>query len=137
MKGFLGILFFTILKSPQSLTSSNKYEFVEHKTIEGKPKLQYVGESLETIALSIQFHADFCIPLLEIAKLKLMAKTQSMTPTAVPFFYGNGAYIGRYVIEFLNFTITDIAPDGNIASITVDISLKEFPLEINIGGLSF
>ena len=55
----LGEIEFEVLNTPQSLTFSRGWNFVEHSRIDGKPTIQRVGGVLSTVNLGIRLHRAF------------------------------------------------------------------------------
>lgn len=125
----LGNIVFKVLSGPVALDTSSLVEFAEHKLIEGKPRLQFMGEGLDTISIQIEFHSQFCKPENELSKLRA-AKTRHQ---ALALVYGNGRYKGRYVITDLNESLRQTSQRGDIISLEVRLTLKEWvdikPLE--------
>lgn len=104
------------------IDESSVSNYAEHAVIEGKPKLQYVGESLDEINIRAKFHFSFCLPAEEIEKLTL-AKVKH---EALDFIYGNGKRVGKFVIVQVDKTYIQNDNLGNIMSIEVNIKLKEY-----------
>lgn len=118
----LGNIKFNLITYFNGLEIGNKYDYAEHQVIEGKPKLQYTGEALETDSIRLHFHNSFCDPKEEIKKLKELAKKHQ----AVPFMFGNGEQKGKFVIEEINSVINQTDKLGNVISIDVFVRLKEW-----------
>jgi len=97
-------------------------EFAEHKLIDGKPRLQWVGDKLDEINWTLVFHAGFCDPEAELQKLaKLVA---SHTPA--PLHYSNGDYKGTFVPMDCTVTSRQSMRDGTLVWIDATLSLKEY-----------
>lgn len=118
----LGNIKFDLITYFNGLEIGNKYDYAEHQVIEGKPKLQYTGETLETDQIRLNFHQSFCTPRNELKKLKELAKKHQ----AVNFMFGNGEQKGNFVIEEINSIINQTDKLGNIISIEVYLRLKEY-----------
>jgi len=118
----LGNIKFNLITYFNGLEIGNKYDFTEHQVIEGKSKLQYTGEALESNQIRLNFHSSFCDPREELKKLKELAKKHQ----AVPFMFGNGEQKGKHVIEEINGITNQTDKLGNLISIEVYIRLKEY-----------
>lgn len=118
----LGDIKFELITYFDMLSSSYKIDYAEHATIEGKPKLQYIGEALETISIKLSFHTDFCNPQEEIKKLKESASRYE----PLPFIFANGLYKGKYVIEEISKEVVQTFNDATYMNIEAEIKLKEW-----------
>lgn len=118
----LGDIRLNLITYFDGLSASKKIEYAEHATIEGKPKLQYIGEALETITIKLSLHTDFCNPAEELKKIKEAASRYE----PLPFVFGNGLYKGNYVIEEINETLQQTFSDGTVISIEAELKLKEW-----------
>jgi phage protein U len=118
----LGDIKFELITYFDGLDASKKIDYAEHETIEGKPKLQYIGENLEEITLKLSFHADFCNPQEELKKIKEAASLYQ----PLPFIFGNGLYKGKYVIEEIKENTLQSLEDATILAIEAEIRLKEW-----------
>ncbi len=118
----LGDIKFELITYFGGLNSSEKIEYAEHATIEGKPKLQYVGEALETIFIKLSFHTDFCNPQEELKKLREAASRYE----PLSFVFGNGLYKGKYVIEEISKEVVQTFKDATYMTIDAEIKLKEW-----------
>ena len=118
----LGNIQFDIMPYVSNMDETSSSNYVEHAVIEGKPKLQYMGENLDEINFSVKFHFSYCNPAQEIKKLK-DSKTKA---EAMPLIYGNGERAGEFVITEIRKTAEQNDAFGNIISINADVRLKEF-----------
>lgn len=118
----LGNVQFLGLKGFNSFSDSRSIDYAEHKLIEGKPRLQRVGDNLQQLSLSILLHASFCNPESETDTLyELMENAE-----VLPLILGNGVYQGDFVIESINRDVSDTDSSGNVISQTLSLSLKEY-----------
>jgi len=126
----LGDIRFDLITYFNGLEGSQAYDFAEHKVIEGKPRLQYVGDGLEEVRIELLFHREFCFPEGEMQRLREAAATHR----AHPFLFGNGLYKGRFVITELTTGTIQTTGDGSIIAMGARLVLKEWvetePLEI-------
>ncbi len=118
----LGDIRFELITYFDGLEGSRKYDFAEHQVIEGKPRLQYIGDALETVGINLKFHVVYCDPETEFRRISEMAAKHE----ALPFIFGNGIYKGRYVITEITDTVEVTAVDGTVMAVTATCSLKEW-----------
>lgn len=121
----LGNIKFDLITYFNGLEETKKYNFVEHATIEKKPKLQFIGDELDEISINLNFHTNFCNPKTEIKRLKDTAAKHE----ALSFILGNGDYLGKYVIAEIASTTEQCDKQGNLIAIRADIKLKEWSAE--------
>ena len=125
----LGNIVFSLGNIIEGMDGTRASEFAEHRVIEGKPRLQWVGDGLETLTLDINLHRAFCIPETEIKRLEDARAAHE----AMALVFGNGEYIGMYVITELSRRLCQADGQGNLISANARMSLKEWveasPLE--------
>jgi len=118
----LGSVQFDILTGFESLTSTSQYNYAEHAVIEGKPRLQYIGDGLDTVDITIRLHSSFYDPEGELKKLQ----DEAAKHEALPLVYGNGEYVGKFVVEEISKTTSQTDGKGNIIGVEVSLKLKEY-----------
>ncbi len=118
----LGDIRFDLIAYFEGLESTKMFNYAEHAVIEGKPKLQYMGEALEEIRIKINLHMDFCNP--EAEYKKIMEAASRYKPLA--FIFGNGLYKGDYVIEELTTIEVQTFNDGTLMAVDMELKLKEW-----------
>ena len=118
----LGNVIFQNLKGFTEFSKTGSASYSEHQLLDGKPKLQKTGSSLEEIALSIRLHASFCNPLNELTTLRDLRDNGEI----LPLLYGNGRLEGTFVITQLTSTVEDADPQGNVFSYVVSCTLREY-----------
>ncbi|MEI8390468.1 MAG: phage tail protein [bacterium] len=118
----LGNIQFNLITYFNGIEETQKHNFVEHQTIESKPKLQFMGDELDTLTIKLNFHSSFCVPETEIKKIKDAARLHE----EMPFILGNGKYLGKYVIEEITSTTQQTDKTGNLISIEAEIKLREW-----------
>jgi phage protein U len=119
----LGNIIFTGLLSPHSFSvEGDEATYAEHNLIGGKPRLQLTGSTLQQITQEIKFHAEFCNPTDQIAKLRAAREAGSI----LPFLWGDGRYINDYVIISHPYTIDEAFDDGTIKQATVTLTIREY-----------
>lgn len=118
----LGDVKFDILPYINDMDETISSNYAEHKTIKGKPVLQYLGEQLDEINISIKLHAAYSNPVAEKEKLK----TAMLKHMSLPFVYGNGDYRGDFVISEMRQAAIQNDNTGNIIALNIDLKLKEY-----------
>ncbi|MBO1856853.1 phage tail protein [Burkholderia cenocepacia] len=97
-------------------------DFVEHKLIEGKPRLQWVGDALDEITWHLVFHVSFCSPEAEVQKLEQLLASHA----AAPLFSANGESLGVFVVTSITKTTRWTLDDGTLLCLEASVDLKEF-----------
>jgi phage protein U len=118
----LGDIQFDILPAIKRLSGSSRADFIEHAVIEGKPRLQYVGDALDTLRLRIRFHASFGRPETNIKRIK----DAFLKHEAMPVIFGNSIYRGMFVIEEMEDEAAAAFADGSLICADLEILLKEW-----------
>ena len=125
----LGEIEFEVLNTPQSLTFSRGWNFVEHSRIDGKPTIQRVGGVLSNVNLGIRLHRAFTNPQERIDELIDLSDEQK--PLTLVLADINE---GEFVITNLEIVYQRlIAGDGQeplLLWADLSISLLEHVLEI-------
>ncbi|MEK9496082.1 phage tail protein [Photorhabdus sp. P32] len=97
-------------------------DYAEHARIQGKPSLQFVGEKLDEIQISLVFHQHYCTPDVELNRLReAMRKHQ-----ALALIFGNGDYRGWFVITDVTATSEQTDSVGNIFALNASVTLREY-----------
>lgn len=118
----LGNILFTPVKGFTDVSTTSETNLVEHALIDGKPKLQRVGQNLDTMDISIRFDIAFCNPQSEIDALN----NSRAIGEIMPLVMGSGRFVGNYVIKSLERTHTNEAGDGTLLQAEVSVSLLEY-----------
>lgn len=123
----LGDIVFELAKTPVEggVQTNLSWEYAEHKVIEGKALLQYLGESLEEIDITIRFHYGFCEPMEE--ERRILEEARKHKP--LPFILGTGDLVGYYVIEQATRTWLETHKTGQVIYLEMQLHLKECPPE--------
>ena len=87
----------------------------------------YLGENLVTLDMAFNFDIGFCDPIKEYKKLVDAAEKHS----PMPLIFGSGAHHGHYVIVGINSELKQTNKKGDVVSMQVNVSLKEFS-ELNL-----
>lgn len=118
----LGDLLFRVLVGWEDFEASRSVSYPEHAVIEGKPKLQYTGDGLETLTLSLRVHISYCDPDFSISHLRKRMDAHK----AMPLILANGYYRGRYVITDLVEILRHTDHLGNTLLADLRLTLKEW-----------
>src|SRR5258707_15051972 len=93
----LGEILSEVVGSPERLESVRDYDFAEHRVVEGRPRLQWVGNGLERLKIELMMHSSFSNPAAQLALLRATAAAHR----ALPLVFGNGGFRGFFVIDSL------------------------------------
>lgn len=118
----VGDVQFELITYFEGLDGSFGVDYAEHARIEGKPRLQFIGERLDGWLLKLRFHVSYCDPEKEVTRLR---KTMSVH-MGMPFILANGDYKGDFVITDVSVTSEQTDPTGSLVSAEADMRLKEF-----------
>ena len=91
----LGDIEFEIEDAPRALEYKESSLYSQHDVIEGKSTLQYAGESLQTLTLNFRFHASWCNPDAQLARLQGARRRRE----PLPLVLGSGVFRGNYLLE--------------------------------------
>jgi|GEM_PF-2091871 len=125
MIGTLGDLTFTVSSNKvftyKDLTIKSGVRVAEHDSLQSKPTLEFIGESLDEISLKFDLRVENKInPITEFNKLKeKMKKAEELL-----FFVGDKK-IGKFIIVDLSQEYRRIDNLGNILALGIDVNLKE------------
>jgi phage protein U len=100
--------------------------FAEHALIERKPRLQWVGDELDEITIDLSFHAGFCQPEAEMARLRNAVRAHE----ALTFMFANGHIVGDYVLLQLKQTASQTMTDGTLIAVTGQLTMKEYVVDL-------
>lgn len=124
----LGTIIFEGLNGFDTFDRTRETDYAEHALIDGKPRLQRLGDKLETIAITLTLHASFCDPQGQINALDVArANGQVMA-----LLNGSGDYLGQYIIKRLSESAQHLASDGKIIWSRLSVDLTEYS---DAGGL--
>lgn len=133
MMGQLGSIVFEHYKEPHSLCGSKKWTYADHPIIREETKLQYTGHEPREYQFQIRFHASFCDPKRELARLEAAAQTEDAQGYLMPItFFLNSAngkdsdVLGKFVILEVKRDYVKLFPDGHVLEVVATVSLREF-----------
>lgn len=122
MFALLGDVQFDLITYFDGFESQFGTDFAEHALIEGKPRLQFIGDKLDEIRIQLAFHLHYCDPEAELAKLKdALAAHQAMA-----LVLGNGDYKGWFVLTDVQATSKHTDKAGTLIALEASITLREF-----------
>lgn len=118
----LGDIEFNLITYLSGFEAQFGADYAEHNLINGKPRLQFTADRLDEIKIALFFHAAYCNPTAELARLKqamLLHKAMSLV-------LGNGEYKGRFVLTEIGAISEFCDSLGNLYQLRAHINLKEF-----------
>jgi phage protein U len=122
MFAILGEVEFAVLDSPERFESRREFRFAEHRVVEARPRLQWIHNGLETIALELLLHASFTDPAAQLAALRAAGEDHQ----ARALVFGNGEHRGYFVVTALEVHSRQLDAWGNPIAIFVRLQLKEW-----------
>ncbi|MCK9514072.1 MAG: phage tail protein [Pigmentiphaga sp.] len=128
MFAMLGPISFRLITYFEGVSNKRGYDYARHEVIEGKPRLQWMGDDLEEVDIDLMFHVSYCNPEAELAKLKVAGSMH----TALPLIYGSGQYVGMFVIRSIRSTARQTNSRGALVAVTARVTLIEHG---GLGGL--
>lgn len=132
MFALLGEIPFLVVASPEAFESTRKFNYAEHRVVENQPRLQWVGDGLESIMLTMLFHASFTDPALQYDALLVAAQDHQ----ARALVLGNGTFRGFFVLESLATRDVKLAADATPVAIRVQVRLCEWVPDMALAAAS-
>jgi phage protein U len=126
MHALLGDIAFNLITHFEDISESSSANFAEHALIEGKPRLQWVGDNLDEINWRMMLHAGFCQPALEMLKIKAAIARHE----ALPLIFANGDYKGYFVPIDVRVATKQLMRDGTLVWVEADLTLREYVLPV-------
>ena len=121
MVAVLGVYTFTLLKMVNAVNMRESVDFAEHQFIGKKSSLEFLGENLKEIDISVGFYQPYCVPLIEHQLLAFAMHERKV----LPFVLGTGVYLGKYIITEMNTTAEIVGGRGQLDALECQIKLKE------------
>lgn len=122
MYALLGDIQFELITYFDGLETQYGADFAEHALIEGKPRLQFIGDKLNEIRIQLSLNTWFCDPEAELAAL-----TGALTAhQAMALVFGNGDYKGFFVLTELQVTARQTDESGTLLAVEASMTLREF-----------
>ncbi|WP_432719838.1 phage tail protein [Jeongeupia wiesaeckerbachi] len=122
MYALLGDIQFDLIAYFDGFESQFGADYAEHALIDGKPRLQIIGDKLDEIRLTLSFHAQFCEPERELARLKKALALHR----AMALVLGNGDYKGWFVLTDVQATSEQTDGFGTLVAVTATATLREY-----------
>lgn len=117
----LGNIKFEGVKGFTSLEETFGVNYAQHERIQGKPRLESVGDILDTISFSMYLHSSFTNPEEDIEAIRVSMKNREILPLVL----GNGRVVGNFVIPSFTKTTQFTDPYGNIIEAILSVELLE------------
>lgn len=117
----LGNIRFEGLKGFSNFSHERSVNYAQHELINGKPRLQAVGDNLDSISFGMYLHSEFTNPELDIETLRLSMQNREV----LPLILGNGRVLGFFVIPNFSQVNSFTDPNGNLIEVTLSIELLE------------
>jgi phage protein U len=117
----LGEIGFDLLRF-NGLSTQRAADWAEHARIDGKPRLQWIGERLIEHRIDLALHARFCVPDTELARLRQALSDHQ----ALAFVLGNGTHLGYFVISDLSETSQHADATGTLVAAEASLTLREY-----------
>ena len=122
MYAVLGDVEFELITYFDGMEAQFGMDYAEHALIGGKPRLQAVGAKLDELRLQLAFHAAYCSPEAEVAKLKALVQSRE----ARQFVLGSGIYRGWYVLTELAVQSRQTDERGRLIAVEANATLREY-----------
>jgi len=117
----LGNIRFEGLKGFSNFSHERGVNYAQHELINGKPRLQAVGDNLDSISFGMYLHSEFTNPEADIETLRLAMQNREV----LPLLLGNGRILGFFVIPNFSQSNSFTDPLGNLIEVTLNIELLE------------
>lgn len=124
MFAVLGDIEFELITYWDGFEATFGVDYAEHARIGGKPGLQFVGDRLDEIQITLVFHQHYCVPDVELARLRTAMKAHQ----ALALVFGNGDYRGWFVITDVTATSEQTDSTGNVLAVSATVSLRNTPV---------
>jgi len=117
----LGNIRFEGLKGFSSFSHERGVNYAQHERINGKPRLQAIGDNLDSISFDMYLHSEFTNPEADIETLRTAMNERQV----LPLILGNGNVVGFFVIPNFSQNNSFTDPLGNLIEVTLNIELLE------------
>ena len=122
MWAVLGDIEFELRNQPSRQDDRITADYAQHALIQGKPRLEWVGDGLDELTLELTLHALLSDPEAQIRRLKTAMRAHE----PLPYVLGSGDYRGVYLITEVGTTTRRTDAQGRLISATVSVSLLEY-----------
>lgn len=117
----LGNIRFEGLKGFSNFSHERGVNYAQHELINGKPRLQAVGDFLDTISFGMYLHSEFTNPEADVESLRTAMHNREI----LPLILGNGRVLGFFVIPNFSQINSFTDPNGNLIETTLSVELLE------------
>lgn len=117
----LGNIRFEGLKGFSNFSHERGVNYAQHELINGKPRLQAVGDNLDSISFGMYLHSEFTNPEADVEALRLAMQNREI----LPLILGNGRVLGFFVIPNFSQINSFTDPLGNLIEVTLSVELLE------------
>lgn len=119
-----------VLTGPTASGGREKSSYARHNVHSGKPVLQDMGDDLVTKKLRFFFDEGFCVPEVELGRLKKARAARQ----PLPYVAGDGSYSGqRFVVDDIDMDIKRTTQAGRTVRLEVTVTLIEAPVQDLVG----
>lgn len=118
----LGDVQFELLNSFTDLEETHEAQFARHEVLQGRPRLQAMGNALTELKFGIRLH--WRLGDVDAAYKGLVAAKEAQQ--AVSLVYGSGRFAGWFVIGRLSARTRIMDQHGRTAAREIDVELTEF-----------
>lgn len=122
MWAVLGDIEFEVKYHPGRQDERSGADYAQHALIQGKPRAEWVGDSLDELTLELTLHSMLVDPEEQIRRLK--AAKSAHEP--LPYVLGSGDYRGIYLLTEVAVTTRKTDAEGRLVVATVSINLLEY-----------
>lgn len=122
MFALLGEIPFQVIGSPEIFESSRRFNYAEHRVVEGLPRLQWLAAELERINLAMLLHISFTNPAAQLSALLAAANDHQ----ARALVLGNGIFRGLFVVELITTSDIQLGADATPIAIRLRTQLREW-----------
>jgi len=129
----LGDIQFELITYFDGLEGRFGSDYAEHALIEGKPRIQWIGDKLDEWTIKLKFHKLYCDPDLEIARLRDALEMHK----PLPFVLATGEYRGEFVVTDISVTSEQTDLIGALVSLEACVFIKEHVPPPGVGRVSF
>jgi len=125
--GSLGDIEFGILESPTSFGGKDAVNYAQHAIIGEKPRLQYTGAKLQTLAIKVYWHSSFEEDIeAKLEKLHIAMRDRKVLALVVGKSTVGSVYAKDWVIADIDRSVEKFRHDGSIMAMEATVNLLEW-----------
>lgn len=118
----LGTIVFEVVGPITGLTSKREYRYAAHEVVQGKPRLEAIGDGLEVLSLTLEFLREITDPVTAFADLCAAAAAYE----ALPLVFADGQVMGHYVVTAIDDVIDRTDDRGTVTHRRTRVELTEW-----------